>query len=283
MFEIIKKEILAPAIKLFQVSAPDIAAKAQPGQFIILRMDEKGERIPLTIADFDRKAGILTLIFQEVGRSTKELGELNQGDCILDLVGPLGKPSEIKNFGQVICIGGGVGAAPVYPITRAMKQAGNEVISIIGARTGDLLILTEDMQQVSDSLYIVTDDGSAGMKGFVTTKLQEILTSGPRPDLIVAIGPLIMMQAVSELTRPYQIKTVVSLNPIMVDGTGMCGACRVPVGNEIKFACVDGPEFDGHQVDWSIAMMRAKMFKEEEKIAMDSYHTGGGCRCQKQK
>ena len=283
MFEITKKEILAPGIKLFNVSAPEIAAKAQPGQFIILRMDEKGERIPLTIADFDREQGLLTLIFQEVGRSTMEMGELNQGDYLVDLVGPLGKPSEIEKVGRVICIGGGVGVAPVYPITRAMKQAGNEVTSIIGARSGDLLILEQEMRKVSDSLYVVTDDGSAGMKGFVTTKLQEILDEDPKPDLIVAIGPLVMMQAVSELTRTYQIKTVVSLNSIMVDGTGMCGACRVPVGSKTKFACVDGPEFDGHQVDWAIAAMRARMFIDEEKTAVERYHdhAGGECQCQK--
>jgi ferredoxin/flavodoxin---NADP+ reductase len=283
LFAITKKEVLAPGIKLFNVSAPEIAAKAQPGQFIILRMDEKGERIPLTIADFDREQGLLTLIFQEVGRSTMEMGELNQGDYLVDLVGPLGKPSEIEKVGRVICIGGGVGVAPVYPITRAMKQAGNEVISIIGARSGDLLILEEEMRKVSDGLYVVTDDGSAGMKGFVTTKLQEIIDEGIKPDLVVAIGPLVMMQAVSELTRPYQIKTVVSLNSIMVDGTGMCGACRVPVGSKTKFACVDGPEFDGHQVDWAIAAMRSRMFIDEEKIAVERYHhhAGGECQCQK--
>lgn len=284
MFKIIEKEVLAPAIKLFKVSAPEIAAKAQPGQFIILRRDEKGERIPLTIADFDREKGLLTLIFQEVGRSTKELGELNEGDSILDLVGPLGKPSRIEKFGRVICVGGGVGVAPVYPITRAMQQAGNEVISIIGARNAESLILEQEMRAVSDQLYVVTDDGSAGMKGFVTTKLQEILAEG-KPDLVVAIGPLVMMQAVSELTRPYQIKTVVSLNSIMVDGTGMCGACRVPVGDKTKFACVDGPEFDGHQVDWATAAMRARMFTDEEKKAMNGYHhcSGGECQCQKAK
>lgn len=284
MFKIIEKEVLAPAIKLFKVSAPEIAAKAKPGQFIILRRDEKGERIPLTIADFDREKGFLTLIFQEVGRSTNELGELEQGDSILDLVGPLGKPSEIEKFGRVICVGGGVGVAPVYPITRAMKQAGNEIISIIGARNAESLILEQEMKAVSDQLYVVTDDGSAGMKGFVTTKLQEILAEG-KPDLVVAIGPLVMMQAVSELTRPYRIKTVVSLNSIMVDGTGMCGACRVPVGEKTKFACVDGPEFDGHQVDWAIAAMRARMFADEEKKAMNGYHhcSGGECQCQKAK
>ncbi|MEN6327424.1 MAG: sulfide/dihydroorotate dehydrogenase-like FAD/NAD-binding protein [Syntrophomonas sp.] len=284
MFEITKKEILAPAIKLFKVSAPEIAAKAQPGQFIILRMDEKGERIPLTIADFDRDKGLLTLIFQEVGRSTMELGELNEGDYIVDLVGPLGKPSEIQKFGRVICVGGGVGVAPIYPITRAMKQAGNEVISIIGARTGDSLILEQEMKQVSDKLYVVTDDGSYGMKGFVTTKLQEVLAE-KKPDLIAAIGPLVMMKAVSEQTKPYQIKTVVSLNSIMVDGTGMCGACRVPVGDKTKFACVDGPEFDGHQVDWAIAAMRSRMFTDEEKTAVERYHhcAGGECQCQKAK
>jgi ferredoxin--NADP+ reductase len=247
-------------------------------------MDEKGERIPLTIADYNREKGLITLIFQEVGRSTTELGKLCQGDSLLDLVGPLGKPSEIEKFGRVICVGGGVGIAPIYPITRAMKQAGNEVISIIGARNAESLILEQEMKEVSDQLYVVTDDGSAGVKGFVTTKLQEVLAEG-KPDLVAAIGPLVMMQAVSELTRPYNIKTVVSLNSIMVDGTGMCGACRVPVGQKTKFACVDGPEFDGHQVDWAIAAMRSRMFTQEEKTAMDGYHhnAGGECQCRKAK
>lgn len=280
MFRIINKQILASSIKLFNVSAPEIAAKAQPGQFIILRIDDKGERIPLTIADFNREQGFLTLIFQEVGRSTKELGQLNEGDEILDLVGPLGKKSEIQKYGRVVCIGGGVGVAPVYPITRALKEAGNEVISIIGARSADQLILKDAMTAVSDDIFITSDDGTVGQKGFVTDVLKNILEQ-KSIDLIVAIGPLPMMKAVSETSKPFKVKTTVSMNPIMVDGTGMCGACRVAVGDETKFACVDGPEFDGHKVDWDLAMKRSRMFLEEEKKAMQHSCSGGECQCQR--
>ncbi len=281
MFEIIRKEELAANIKLIEVTAPEIAAKARPGQFIILRIDEKGERIPLTIADFDREKGTLVLIFQEVGRSTRDMGQMKEGDKILDLVGPLGRASEIGKYGRVICIGGGVGIAPVYPITRALKESGNEVIAIIGARSREQLILAEEMQAASDQIYIASDDGSIGEPGFVTDILANILAQDVVVDLIVAIGPLPMMKAVSEISRPYQIKTIVSMNPIMVDGTGMCGACRVAVGSETKFACVDGPEFDGHQIDWSIAQARSRMFAEEENIAMQHNCSGGECRCQK--
>lgn len=283
MFEIVKQQVLAQSIKLWEVLAPQIAAKAQPGQFVIVRMDDRGERIPLTIADFNRAQGSVTLIFQEVGRSTMEMGRLQAGDKILDLVGPLGRPSEIANYGRVVCIGGGVGIAPVYPITRALKQAGNEVISIIGARSAEYLILDKEMAQVSDQIYITSDDGSVGQKGFVTDVLRNLLEEGTAIDYIIAIGPLVMMKAVAELTRPYGIKTTVSLNPIMVDGTGMCGACRVAIGSETRFACVDGPEFDGHLVDWDIAMMRSRMFLEEEKIALQHIHGGGDCQCQTKK
>jgi ferredoxin--NADP+ reductase len=267
VFDIVKKQVLAPSIKLFEVYAPEIAAKAQPGQFVILRIDERGERIPLTIADYNREKGLLVLIFQKVGRSTLEMGKLEEGDRILDLVGPLGRPSEVEYHGRVVCIGGGVGVAPVYPITRALKQKGNEVISIIGARSADHLILEQEMAAVSDKLYITSDDGSVGHKGFVTDVLNDLLKEGTALDYIIAIGPLVMMKAVCELSKPYGVKTTVSLNPIMVDGTGMCGACRVVVDSETKFACVDGPEFDGHQVDWELAQMRSRMFQEEEKIA----------------
>lgn len=283
MFDIVKKQELAQSIKLYEVYAPEVAAKAQPGQFVILRIDERGERIPLTIADYSREKGSLVLIFQEVGRSTVEMGRLREGDKILDLVGPLGQPSDIEHYGRVVCIGGGVGVAPVYPITRALKEKGNEVISIIGARSADHLILAQEMAAVSDQLYITSDDGSVGQKGFVTDVLKHLLTEGPAIDYIIAIGPLVMMKAVSELSQPYGVKTTVSLNPIMVDGTGMCGACRVAVGSKTKFACVDGPEFDGHQVDWDLAQMRSCMFHEEEKIALQHACGGGGCQCQKQK
>jgi len=283
LFKIVRKVVLAPALKLFEVLAPDIAARVQPGQFIILRMNERGERIPLTVADFDRSLGLITLIFQEVGRSTIDLGQMEVEDYILDVVGPLGMASPIEKLGRVVCIGGGVGVAPVYPITRALKQAGNEVISIIGARSQDYLILTDEMQAVSDSLLIATDDGSAGEKGFVTDMLRKIIENNGQVDLVMAIGPLPMMKAVAELTQPYGIKTMVSMNTIMVDGTGMCGACRVAVGDKTMFACVDGPEFDGHLVDWNIAEMRARMFEKEEKTAMGACSCGGDGQCQKQK
>lgn len=282
MFQIIDKKTLAPAIKQFVVCAPDIAQKAQPGQFIILRINEIGERIPLTIADFDRQNGTITLIFQEVGRTTCDMGLLNEGDYILDLVGPLGKASEIESFGHVVCVGGGVGVAPLYPITRALKQAGNRVTSIIGARSKDHLILRGEMQAVSDQLLVATDDGSEGQKGFVSEVLAQVISQNDGINLVVAIGPLPMMQAVSEVTRPFAIHTTVSLNPIMVDGTGMCGACRVGVGNETKFACVDGPEFDGHLVDWQLAQQRARMFTMEEGLAMQGFSGGGECQCHKQ-
>ncbi len=283
MFEILRKEILAEGIKLFEIAAPEIAARAHPGQFIILRQDDKGERIPLTIADFNREGGTITLISQEVGRSTIEIGKMEKGDKILDLVGPLGRASEIEKFGRVVCIGGGVGIAPVYPITRALKETGNEVISIIGARTAEQLILQEEMAGVSDHLHITSDDGSTGQKGFVTDVLARLLGDGLKIDLIVAIGPLPMMQAVAETSRPHGIRTIVSMNPIMVDGTGMCGACRVAVGNETRFACVDGPEFDGHLVDWELARNRSRMFLHEEKMAMEHSCSGGDCQCQKKK
>ncbi|MGE5543659.1 MAG: sulfide/dihydroorotate dehydrogenase-like FAD/NAD-binding protein [Bacillota bacterium] len=278
MFRIRSKKVLGPELKLMVVEAPEIAAKAQPGQFIILRENECGERIPLTIADFDRKEGTITIIFQEVGRSTRDLGLLEAGDSILDFVGPLGKKSEIEEFGKVICVGGGVGVAPVYPITRALFEAGNHVVSVIGARSKNLLILEEEMRQVSHQLVVMTDDGSYGEKGFVTDALRKLLSQDTYAR-VIAIGPLVMMKAVSQVTREFGVKTIVSLNPIMVDGTGMCGACRVAVGGETKFACVDGPEFDGHEVDWALAQQRAKMFLTQEKIA-DHAH-GGGCRCQK--
>lgn len=279
MFAIIRKENLAEGIKLFEIGAPQIAAKARPGQFIILRIDEKGERIPLTIADFDRDKGTLTLISQEVGRTTADLSKMETGDKILDLVGPLGKASAIEKYGRVVCIGGGVGIAPVYPITRALKAAGNEVISIIGARTAEQLILQEEMGAVSDHIYITSDDGSIGQEGFVTNILARLLADGVQIDLIIAIGPLPMMESVAETSRAFGVKTIVSMNPIMVDGTGMCGACRVAVGSETKFACVDGPEFDGHLVDWQLARSRSRMFLAEEKIAQNC--SGGDCQCQK--
>ena len=281
MYKIIVKQQLAPSVLLFEVAAPLIARKAQPGQFVILRTNEDGERIPLTIADFNRETGTITIIFQEVGASTVELGLLNEGDFILDLVGPLGKATHIEKIGTVVCVGGGIGIAPVYPIARGMKEAGNEVISIIGARSEEILIYEEEMAAVSDELIITTDDGSKGRKALVTQPLKELLDSDKTISLVVAIGPVIMMKFVAETTRPYGVPTVVSLNPIMVDGTGMCGGCRVSVGNENKFACVDGPEFDGHKVDFDLLMARQRMYKPHEKEHSD--HSAGkregGCKC----
>jgi ferredoxin--NADP+ reductase len=278
LYNIVKKEVLSPGVLLFVVEAPLIAKKCQPGQFVILRIDEDGERIPLTIADFDRAAGTITLIFQEVGCTTRQLGAMNAGDGLLDLVGPLGKASHIDKLGTVVCIGGGIGVAPVYPIARAFKQAGNRVISIIGARNADLLILEKEMAAVSDELIVTTDDGSKGRKALVTHPLQEMIDAGQKLDLVMAIGPVIMMRSVADVTRPHNIHTIVSLNPIMVDGTGMCGGCRVSVGNKNKFACVDGPEFDAHQVDFNGLMARQRMYHEHEKMERCG---GGSCKCNK--
>lgn len=281
MYKILAKQELAPNVKMFEMQAPRIAKKAQPGQFVILRIDEDGERVPLTIADFDRDRGSITLIFQEVGATTKLLGALEIGDSLLDLVGPLGKPTHIENFGTVVCVGGGIGIAPVYPIARGMQQAGNNVISIIGARNKDILIYEEEMAAVSDTLYIATDDGSKGQKGFVTDPLKQMIAEGKKIDLVIAIGPVIMMRNVAEVTRPHQIPTVVSLNPIMVDGTGMCGGCRVSVGNENKFACVDGPEFDAHKIDFAGLVARQRMYvnKEKEHGEHCASKGVGGCKC----
>lgn len=271
MYKIVEKRILSPTVKLFVISAPLIAEKAQPGQFVILRLDEKGERIPLTIADFDRGKGTITVIFMEVGKTTTELGRMEEGDSILNLVGPLGNQSEIEDIGTVVCVGGGVGIAPVYPIARALKEAGNKVLSIIGARSKDLLILEEEMREVSDELYIATDDGSAGHHGFVSDVLKQLIDEGRKIDRVIAIGPVIMMKVVAGVTKSYGIKTVVSLNPIMVDGTGMCGGCRVTVGGEVRFACVDGPEFDGHLVDFDSLIKRNCRFLKEEGVSMEEY------------
>ena len=281
MYKILVKRELAPSVKLFEVEAPLVAKKAQAGQFVILRINEVGERIPLTIADFSREKGTITIIFQEVGSSTQELGLLAQGDFLLDLVGPLGKPTHVKKFGTVICIGGGIGIAPVYPIARAMKQAGNRVISIIGARSKNILIYEKEMKATSDKLYITTDDGSKGEKGFVTDPLKRLIELGVKINLVIAIGPVVMMRNVADATRNPGIPTVVSLNPIMVDGTGMCGGCRVSVGNENRFACVDGPEFDAHQVDFNGLTARQRMYKlsEERHAAYCAEKREGGCKC----
>lgn len=270
MFKIIKKKILSKEVFLFEIEAVQIAKKACAGQFVIVNIDEFGERIPLTIADFDRARGSITIIFQAIGASTKLLSEKNEGEYIRDFVGPLGKKSEIsKHEGTIVCIGGGIGIAPIYPIVRSMKEAKNKVISIIGARNSSLLILEDELKKISDEVIIATDDGSKGIKGFVTDGLQSLIDRGEKIAQVTAIGPVIMMKTVAELTKKYEIKTIVSLNPIMIDGTGMCGGCRVQIGNETKFACIDGPEFDGHLVDFGSLMLRQKMYKKEEKEAKD--------------
>ncbi len=261
--KILKKEVLTPQIKLMVIDAPRVARHAKAGQFVIIRIDEEGERIPLTIADFDQEKGTVTIIFQEVGKSTMQLGELDEGEFIADFVGPLGKEIEEKNFGQVVCVGGGVGIAPIYPKARALKMIGNHITSIIGARSSDLLFWEDRMQSVSDTLYVTTDDGSYGEKGFVTSVLDRVIQK-EKIDLVIAVGPLMMMKMVSLLTKKYELPTLVSLNPIMVDGTGMCGCCRVTVGKECKFTCVDGPIFDGFKVNFDDLMKKNAQYKEYE-------------------
>ena len=266
--EIMEKKLLAPSITMYKLYVPDVAKKVKAGQFVVIRCDDMAERIPLTVADFDRKKGTITIIFQEVGTSTQKLGKFEEGSTLLDVVGPLGKPSHIEKFGTVVCVGGGVGVAPVLPISKALFEAGNEVISVIGARSKEMLILEEEMKKVSTKLYVTTDDGTYGHHGFVTDVLKQVIEEKKNVALVVGIGPVVMMRAVSEVTRPYHIKTVVSLNTIMVDGTGMCGCCRATIGGETKFVCVDGPEFDGHQVDFKELMSRQKMYNREERRAM---------------
>ena len=270
MYRILKKQELSPGILEYDIEAPRVAKKALPGQFIVLRVNEEGERVPLTIADFDREKGIVTILFQVVGASTGLLASLKEGDSILDFVGPLGQPSELSDhMGTVVFVGGGIGVAPVYPIARAAHELGNKVISILGAKTKDILIFEERMRAISDEVLITTDDGSYGIKGFVTNAIEELIKRGEKIDQVTAIGPGVMMKSVAEATRPYGIKTVVSLNPIMVDGTGMCGGCRVQVGEETKFACVDGPEFDGHLVDFQGLMVRGRMYRTQEAKEKD--------------
>jgi len=269
MNKIVKKETLAEKIKLIEIEAPLIADKALPGQFIVIRIDEKGERIPLTIADKDLKAGTITIVFQEAGASTKVLGNLNAGDSILNLLGPLGQPTHIEKYGHVVVVGGGVGIAEIHPIIKGMRDAGNKVTTIIGARCKELLILDKMIASVSDVVHVTTDDGSCGRKGFVSDVLKEMIENGKPIDLVYAVGPVPMMEVVAGVTKGHNIKTLVSLNPIMLDATGMCGVCRVVVGGKTMFACVDGPEFDAHLVDFKDLRARLAMFKDEEKKAME--------------
>ena len=264
MYKILTKKVLNPTVTLMEVDAPLIAKKAEPGQFIILRVDSEGERIPLTVADFDREKGTITIIFQIVGATTEKLNHLEEGDCIHDFVGPLGVPSHTDGLKKVAVVGGGVGCAIAYPIAKKLHNLGAEVHSIVGFRNKDLVILEDEFRAASNVMKLMTDDGSYGEKGLVTNALEQLIKEGNQYDEVIAIGPLIMMKFVCKLTKEYNIKTVVSMNPIMIDGTGMCGGCRLTVGGETKFACVDGPDFDGHLVDFDEAMERGAMYKEFE-------------------
>jgi ferredoxin/flavodoxin---NADP+ reductase len=271
MFKILQAEFLAPGIKRFVIEAPRIARKQKPGQFVILRLYEQGERIPITIEHSDPEAGTIRIVVQSAGKTTNLLNALNAGDSILDVVGPLGKPSEIEKFGTVVVMGGGVGTAMTYPTAAALKRVGNRVISIVGARNKELVILERELREVSDALMITTDDGSYADKGFVTDKLRQLIENGTRIDLVLAIGPIPMMRAVAEMTRKEKIRTIVSLNPIMIDGTGMCGGCRVLVDGKSEFACVDGPEFDAHRVDFAVLVQRNSMYRAAEQKSMEEF------------
>lgn len=277
MYRIVTKEKLGPVTDFMEVEAPEVAKKAKPGQFVVIRIDEVGERIPLTLADWDDHEGTVSLVAMQVGTSTHKLACLKAGDHILNLVGPLGLPSEIERFGTVVCVGGGVGIAPLFPIARALRQAGNKIVSIIGAREKGLLFWEERMRSVSDELIVTTDDGSYARKGLVTEPLKEILERDKQVKRVIAIGPAIMMKFCSATTKPFGVHTIVSLNSIMVDGTGMCGCCRVSVGDVTKFACVDGPEFDGHKVDWALLFKRQQIYLAEEKRSLELWQS---CHCQ---
>ena len=279
MYKIVRKKELNSAVTLMEIEAPFVAKKAKAGQFIIFRVDEQGERVPLTIAGYDREKGTVSIIFQKVGFSTNALGALNEGDYIQDFVGPLGKPTNTEGVKRVCVVGGGVGCAIALPSAVGFKEAGCEVDVIVGFRSKDIVILEDEFRACADNLYLMTDDGSYGEHGFVTVKLQQLLESGRQYDEVLAIGPIPMMKFVSKTTEPFGVKTIVSLNPIMVDGTGMCGGCRVQVGGQTKFACVDGPDFDGHQVDYDELIVRNGVYREQEAFAKAAHaHT---CRMQK--
>lgn len=273
MYKILLRQDLVPNIHLFKLDAPAIARKAQPGQFVMVRIDEKGERIPLTIADWDRKEGSVTIVFMEVGATTHRLAALKAGDSITNFVGPLGVPTHIEKYGTVVCVAGGFAVAVIMPIARAMKESGNKVVSIMGARSRNLIFWEDELRRVSDQLIVTTDDGTYGRKGLVTEPLKELVSGGQKVDRVIAIGPSVMMKFCAKTTEPFGVKTIVSLNPIMVDGTGMCGCCRVSVGGVTKFACVDGPDFDGHQVDWDLLLARQRVYLDEEKRSFDEWLT----------
>jgi ferredoxin--NADP+ reductase len=276
LYKVLTNKELAPKIKLFEVEAPEIAQKAKPGQFIIVVIDEKGERIPLNIAEYDAKKGTITFAFYEVGKTTRQLGLLKEGGSIWNITGPLGNPSEIRNFGKVLCVGGGVMIAPMLLQIKALREAGNTVTTVIGARIKELLFFEEEMKSLSHKFYVATDDGSEGHKGL--DFLKEILKE-EKFDRCITMGPVVMMQNVSEMTKPFGIPTIVTLTPIMVDGMGMCGVCRVTVGGKMKFGCVDGPEFDGHQVDFDELIKRQRMFLPEERLSSFLWELQGGCGC----
>ena len=276
MYKILLRQDLVPNIHLFKIAAPDVAKKAQAGQFVVIRVNEKGERIPLTIADWDREEGSITIVFMEVGTTTHRLALLEAGDFITDFIGPLGLPTHIEKFGTVVCVAGGFAVATIMPIARAMRMAGNRVISIMGARNKSLIFWEGELRSVSDQLIVTTDDGSYARQGLVTEPLKELLETGEKIDRVIAIGPSIMMKFCAKTTQPFGVKTIVSLNPIMVDGTGMCGCCRVSVGGVTKFACVDGPDFDGHQVDWDLLFARQRIYLDEEKRSFEQWQSQYG-------
>ena len=271
MYKILLKQNLVPDIHLLKVEAPAVAKKARPGQFVVIRSDERGERIPLTIADWEQEGGSVTIVFMEVGTTTHRLALLQAGDCIANFIGPLGTPTHIEKFGTVVCVAGGFAVATIFPIARAMKEKGNKVISIMGARSKNLIFWEDELRSVSDQLIVTTDDGSYGRKALVTEPLKELLETAEKVDRVIAIGPSIMMKYCAKTTEPFGVKTIVSLNPIMVAGTGMCGCCRVSVGGVTKFACVDGPDFDGHQVDWDLLLARQRIYLDEEKCSFEQW------------
>ena len=271
MYRIVEKKVIAPTITKYLIEAPYVARKRKAGNFVIIRVDETGERIPLTLVDSNTDTGTITLIVQALGKTTKALALKNEGDFIMDVMGPLGNPTPIESGKTIACIGGGVGTAELYPIAKALKNAGNTIYTIVGARSKELVILEPEMAKVSDKLYITTDDGSYKRKGFVTDQLKEFLDANLGINMVYAIGPLPMMRAVSNLTKPYNVRTLVSLNAVMVDGTGMCGGCRVTVNGKMKFACVDGPEFEGHEVDFDEMLLRNRSYTDMEKISIDRF------------
>ncbi len=278
MYKILLRQDLVPNTHLFKIEAPEVARKARPGQFIVIRIDEKGERIPLTVAGWDAEEGSVTVVCQEVGTTTRRLAKMGTGDSIVDFVGPLGVPTHIDKVGTVVCVAGGFAVAVVTPIARALKEAGNRVISILGARNHDLIFWEEELRAASDELIVTTDDGSYGRKALVTEPLKELLEGDENVKRVIAIGPSIMMKFCTKTTEPFGVDTVVSLNPIMVDGTGMCGCCRVSVDGQTKFVCVDGPDFDGHKVDWDLLFARQKTYLDEEKESLEKWQ----CQCQEQ-